>query len=191
MTTAGLPADNVTIASNGGPFTGAMGLGSGLGNAMGLGASRFDDADPANDGSRNIQFSNSLSKMRRDAANAQMIKDRMALGAGDGGALPLAYETTSPWDIWVEGRYSAFVDDAANLGRDGHVGVLYVGSDYRITENMIVGALVQFDWAKDDSSVLASKVDGNGWMLGPYLSARVRDNIYFDLRAAWGRSNNA
>ena len=74
----------------------------------------------------------------------------MALGAGDGGALPLAYETASPWDIWVEGRYSAFDDDAANLGRDGHVGVLYVGSDYRVTQNMIVGALVQFDWAKDD-----------------------------------------
>ena len=119
-----------------------------------------------------------------------MSKDRMALGAGDGGALPLAYETASPWDIWVEGRYSAFDDDAGNLDRDGHVGVLYVGGDYRVTENMIVGALVQFDWAKDDSGVLASKVDGNGWMIGPYLSAQVHENIYFDLRAAWGRSNN-
>ena len=137
-----------------------------------------------------MQFSNSLSKMRRDAANAQMSKERMALGAGDGSSLPLAYETTSPWDIWVEGRYSAFNDDAANLGRDGHVGVLYVGGDYRVTENMIVGALVQFDWAKDDSGVLASKVDGNGWMIGPYLSAQIHDNIYFDLRAAWGRSSN-
>ena len=55
---------------------------------------------------------------------------------------------------------------------------------------MIVGALVQFDWAKEDCSVLASKVDGNGWMMGPYLSARVHENIYFDLRAAWGRSSN-
>ena len=70
--------------------------------------------------------------MRRDAAQAQQSKDRMALGAGDGGALPLAYATTSPWDIWVEGRYSAFDDDAANLDRDGHVGVLYFGGDYRV-----------------------------------------------------------
>ncbi len=104
---------------------------------------------PATDRS-NIQFSNSLSKMRREAAQAQQNKDRMALGAGDGGSLPLAYETTSPWDIWVEGRYSAFDDDAGNLDRDGHVGVLYVGGDYRVAKNMIVGALVQFDWAKDD-----------------------------------------
>ncbi|MGZ5889636.1 MAG: autotransporter outer membrane beta-barrel domain-containing protein [Hyphomicrobium sp.] len=119
-----------------------------------------------------------------------MQKDRMALGAGDGGSLPLAYQAASPWDIWVEGRYSAFNDDNGNLGRNGHVGVFYVGGDYRIAENMIVGVLAQFDWSKDDSGVLLSKVDGNGWMVGPYLSARIHDNIYFDLRAAWGRSEN-
>jgi outer membrane autotransporter protein len=186
----GMAPSAANFASAGGVFGGATGLGSGLGNAMGLGASRFEDADAASAGSQNIQFSNSLSKMRREAAQAQQNKDRMALGAGDGGSLPLAYDTASPWDIWVEGRYSAFDDDAANLGRDGHVGVLYVGSDYRVTENMIVGALVQFDWAKDSSDALASKVDGNGWMIGPYMSMRVHDNIYFDLRAAWGRSNN-
>ncbi len=196
MTTA-MAGGGTNIASNTAAFGNAMSLGTGLGDRgsiaadrMGLGASRFGDADAASAGSQNIQFSNSLSKMRRDAANAQASKDRMALGAGDGGALPLAYETASPWDIWVEGRYSAFDDDAANLGRDGHVGVLYVGSDYRVTENMIVGALAQFDWAKDSSDALASKVDGNGWMIGPYMSARIHDNIYFDLRAAWGRSNN-
>ena len=114
----------------------------------------------------------------------------MALGAGDGGALPLAFEAASPWDIWVEGRYSAFDDDNGNLDRDGHIGVLYFGGDYRVAQNLIVGVLAQFDWAKDNSGVLASKADGNGWMVGPYLSARVHENIYFDLRAAWGRSSN-
>jgi outer membrane autotransporter protein len=119
-----------------------------------------------------------------------MDKDRMALGAGDGGSLPLAFESASPWDIWVEGRYSAFDDDSGHLDRDGYVGLLYLGGDSRVAHNLIVGALVQFDWAKDDSSVLASKVDGNGWMIGPYMSAQVHENIFFDLRAAWGRSNN-
>ncbi len=38
-------------------FGGAMGLGSGLGKAVGLGASRFDDADTVSAGSQNIQFS--------------------------------------------------------------------------------------------------------------------------------------
>ena len=83
------------------------------------------------------------------------------------GALPLAYLSPSPWNLWVEGRYSGFNDDKANLGRDGHVGVLYVGGDYLVTRDMIIGALVQFDWAKDSSDVLQSNVDGNGWMAGP------------------------
>jgi len=181
-------------AGQSGPMTtatsGIGGAGNGFGNAMALGASRFDDADAAAMGSHAIQFAGSLSKMRRDAASARMEKERMALGAGDGGVLPLAYESYSPWDIWVEGRYSAFDDDAGNLNRDGHVGVLYVGGDYRVTQNMIVGALVQFDWSKDSSDALASKVDGNGWMAGPYLSARIHENVYLDLRAAWGRSSN-
>jgi outer membrane autotransporter protein len=185
MTTA-MAGSAMNIAGRGG----ALGGGGAFGSAMALGSGRIDDADTAATDGRSIQFSQSLSQMRRQAAQSQMSKDRMALGAGDGGSLPLSYETASPWDIWVEGRYSAFNDDNGNLDRDGHVGVLYVGGDYRLAENMIVGVLAQFDWAKDDSGVLASKVDGNGWMIGPYLSARIHDNIYFDLRAAWGRSNN-
>jgi outer membrane autotransporter protein len=163
-------------------------LGSNLGDATGHGAAHLNDTEAASTGSNSIQFSQSLSGLRRQATAAQM--ERMSLGAGDGGALPLAYEISSPWDVWVEGRYSGFSDDAGNIDRDGHVGLLYVGGDYRVAENMIVGVLAQFDWSKDDSGVLNSKVDGNGWMIGPYMSAQIHENIYFDLRAAWGRSDN-
>lgn len=184
------PKAPATIASS---EPGAMSVASSaaaFGNAMGLGAGILaDDAPDASD-SKNIRFSQSLSQLRRQSTQSQMEKGRMALGAGEGGVLPLAYETSSPWDIWVEGRYSAFDDDNGNLGRDGHVGVLYVGGDYRVAENIIVGVLAQFDWSKDDSGVLSSKVDGSGWMIGPYMSARIHENIYFDLRAAWGRSDN-
>jgi outer membrane autotransporter protein len=33
-------------------------------------------------------------------------------------------------------------------------------------------------------------VEGTGWMIGPYLSTRLHDQIYLDLRAAWGQSSN-
>jgi outer membrane autotransporter protein len=184
------PTNIASAGSGNNVASSAVGLGSGLGSAMGLGAGRLGDDTADVTGGKSIQFSQSLSQLRRQAAQSQAQKDRMALGAGDGGSSPLAYDTASPWDLWVEGRYSGFNDDNGNLDRNGHVGVLYVGGDYRLTENMIVGVLAQFDWAKDDSSVLASEVSGNGWMVGPYLSARVHDNIYFDLRAAWGRSSN-
>lgn len=178
------------VASNASAFGSAMGLGGHFGAATGRGASRFDDADETALGSRNIQFRNSLSQMRREARAVQMERDRMALGAGDGGAVPIVYDTYSPWDVWIEGRFSGFDDDAASLDRDGHVGVLHFGGDYRITPDMIIGGLVQFDWAKDKSNVLLSKVDGSGWMIGPYVSARIHESMYFDFRAAWGRSSN-
>jgi outer membrane autotransporter protein len=181
-------------AANGGggaaAFASAMGLGAGLGDAAGRGAAHFDDTEEASLGSRNIQFSQSLSGLRRQAVDERMKKERMSLGAGDGATLPLAYEIASPWDLWVEGRYSGFSDDAGNIDRDGHVGLLYVGGDYRVARNMIVGVVAQFDWAKDDSGVLGSSVDGNGWMVGPYMSMQVHENVYFDLRASWGRSDN-
>jgi outer membrane autotransporter protein len=170
--------------------TGTKVASNGFGGAMGLGAGRFDNLESSTAGSQSVQFRTSLSQLRRDAAQSETDKGRMALGAGGAGALPLAYLSPSPWNLWVEGRYSGFNDDKANLGRDGHVGVLYVGGDYLVTRDMIIGALVQFDWAKDSSDVLQSNVDGNGWMAGPYLSARIHENIYLDLRAAWGRSSN-
>ncbi|MBN8911090.1 MAG: autotransporter outer membrane beta-barrel domain-containing protein [Rhizobiales bacterium] len=176
MTTA-MAGSATSVASNSATLRPAMGLGLG-----------DDSTDTA--GGRTIQFSQSLSQMRRQAASAQIDKDRMALGAGDGGSLPTSFAAASPWDIWVEGHYSAFDDDNGNLDRDGHVGLLYVGADYRVAENMIVGVLAQFDWSKEKSDALSSKVDGDGWMVGPYLSARIHDNIYFDLRAAWGGSSN-
>ena len=188
--TTAMTASPSNVAGNAHAFGSAMGLGAGLGNAMGLGGGGLGDDPVDTSGGKTIQFSQSLSQLRRQAVQAQMNKDRMALGAGDGGALPPAYSSTSPWDVWVEGRYSAFEDSAADLGRNGHVGLLYVGGDYRIASNVIVGALVQFDWSKEDYSVIFSKAQGNGWMVGPYLSAQVHENVFFDLRASWGRSDN-
>lgn len=179
------PQGGRAIASAAPPARGAMNLG---GNPV-IAASRFDDEAAPID-SQPIQFRSSLSSMREAAREAQIQRDRMALGAGDGGALPLAFEANPAWDIWVEGRFSGFDDEAANLGRDGHVGLLFVGTDYRITPDLIVGGLVQWDWSKDDVSALNTYVTGTGWMLGPYVSARVHENLYVDLRAAWGSSWN-
>ncbi len=154
--------------------SGAMNLG---GNPV-ITASRFDD-DAIPVGSQPIQFRSSLSSMRQAARDAQREKDRMALGAGEGGALPLAFEGNPAWDIWVEGRYSGFEDDTANLGRDGHTGLLFLGSDYRITPDLIVGGLLQWDRSKEFVDALATEVSGTGWMIGPYVSARVHENIYW------------
>ena len=181
----GPQGSQAAAASTAATASGAMNLG---GNPV-ITASRFDD-DAGAVGLQPIQFRTSLSSMREAARQAQMEKDRMALGAGDGGALPLTFESNPIWDLWAEGRYSGFNDDTTNLGRDGHVGLLFVGTDYRITPDLIVGGLVQWDRSKESVDALTTEVSGNGWMLGPYVSARVHEHIYLDLRAAWGSSWN-
>lgn len=105
--------------------------------------------------------------------------------------LPLTtYKTLLPFELWIDGGYSSFNNDSTSFG-DGHVYVVHAGGDYRINSNMIVGALVQFDWAKDNFDSIASTINGHGWLVGPYFSTRLFQNFFFDLRAAWGRSSNS
>jgi outer membrane autotransporter protein len=117
----------------------------------------------------------------------------MGLGAGSGGSLkddpPLPVWNTG-FDLWVEGHYTHFDDDQGKADRSGRLGVMYFGADYLINPGLLLGALAQFDWMEDSSNTLKSNVDGRGWMAGPYMSARLSENIFFDARAAWGESDN-
>ena len=54
--------------------------------------------------------------------------------------------------------------------------------------DLLVGVMSFYDWMADSSSTLGQNRDGRGWMAGPYLSARLARNLYFDARAAWGQS---
>jgi outer membrane autotransporter protein len=36
-----------------------------------------------------------------------------------------------------------------------------------------------------------SEVSGNGWMIGPYLSAELTNELFFSGRVAWGQSRNS
>lgn len=93
-------------------------------------------------------------------------------------------------DVWVEGHFQRWEDDAADADRSGKFGILYIGADYLVRPWLLVGALVQFDRMDDKSAVLNTEVSGNGWMAGPYMSMKLSDNLIFDARAAWGQSDN-
>lgn len=181
---------SVANAANTGLATSVIAAASASDGMTGAGVNPLAGSDSITS-ANNISFATSLSRVRRDAAKSESDRYRMALGAGEGGALPTVYDTYSPWDLWAEGRFSGFDDDNTPLvDRSGYVGVLYLGGDYRVLHNVIVGALVQIDWAKDSSDVLASKATGTGWMAGPYMSMQVNENVFLDLRAAAGTSSN-
>ncbi|UXN68577.1 autotransporter outer membrane beta-barrel domain-containing protein [Devosia neptuniae] len=48
---------------------------------------------------------------------------------------------------------------------------------------------MQFDFASRNFDG-GAKASGTGWLAGPYLTARLSDNLYLDLLAAGGQSSN-
>ncbi|MBO6686700.1 MAG: autotransporter domain-containing protein, partial [Parvibaculum sp.] len=101
------------------------------------------------------------------------------LNAGDEAAAP---ERT----IWVEGTIAGFNDANA----DGRFGVVYIGADQLIAPNILLGALVQYDWFSHEADKGNAEVSGEGWMAGPYATFRLNENFFADIRAAWGKSRN-
>lgn len=92
------------------------------------------------------------------------------------------------FDAWMEAEYKQF-----DYGADGegHFAVAYFGADYLVNDDLLVGAILQFDNMEDRSSVNTSTASGTGWMFGPYMTARLGQNLYFDGRIATGSSNNS
>ena len=142
-------------------------------------------------GNTDVAFSTSLSQIARaNAAKKQAktarlgdapLEGRMALGHSIQGAT-----VANKFDVWVEGKLLKIDADTAN----SKLGLLYVGADYRVSSNLLVGVLGQFDWADEDDDALGSNVDGRGWLVGPYVVARLHRHLLFDGRVAGGRSTN-
>lgn len=89
-------------------------------------------------------------------------------------------------DVWTEAHYTRFNDEE---DRDGDFTVVYVGADMHLTPWVVAGLLGQMDWMSDDMPVASTRIRSTGWMVGPYASMRLTPDLYFDIRAAWGRSD--
>jgi hypothetical protein len=116
-------------------------------------------------------------------------------GARRPGAFPASADDNAPsrpafLEIWIEGEFVVF-DDAANaFSEEGDFLIFHTGADLRVSDRLILGVMTEVDWTDQESSAFNSKLDGVGWMAGPYLSAEAFDGVFFDLRAMFGRSNN-
>jgi outer membrane autotransporter protein len=140
-----------------------------------------------------FQFAASLSQVRAAAeaaerAKASALDPVAALTSGTprtpGTARPAAF------DIWLEGTSTYYRNDTVDGRRRGHAGVVLGGVDLLARPWLLVGVLAQLDWMSDSADANGRPREGRGWMAGPYASARLTPNIYFDTRAAYGRSSN-
>ena len=91
------------------------------------------------------------------------------------------------FDIWAEGRFNSLVDQDDEKDRKGQFGILHTGVDYRVSEDLLLGIMASFDWMREDVDEVEGEIDGTGWMVGPYISARLSEHLFFDGRVAWGR----
>jgi uncharacterized repeat protein (TIGR01451 family) len=145
-------------------------------------------------GGGQFSFSASLSQMRQAALDAQGAKESSLdepMGLGAKRRAPSAAATTpAGLDVWAEGSVAYYRSDDTGSKQDGHASLMYAGVDYQLSPAILVGMLVQLDWVSEDSDLPGGKASGRGWMAGPYASVRLSRNLYFDGRAAWGRSDN-
>ena len=95
-------------------------------------------------------------------------------------------------DIWAEGHLSFYEDGTGGLTRDGRFGVIYLGADVPLSTKVLFGALVQFDWTEEkiNDPATSGRIEGNGWLAGPYIGIKLAPSLLFDARVAWGTSQN-
>lgn len=93
---------------------------------------------------------------------------------------------TPTFDIWMHGFFS----HTNTTSSKSHLGMVHFGADYLINPDLVVGGIVQLDWASLDSSTTVATTEGFGWMAGPYFVANPWQNIYIDGRVAYGQSYN-
>ncbi len=138
-----------------------------------------------------LSFSTSLRRIAgfsevRQAAQREGLQNLQAFGQLNLASGADAGLEENGLDIWVQGE----VSQIDNQTSDTDLGQLYVGLDYRVSPLFLVGLLVQFDWTDETDSTENIAIDGSGWLAGPYIVIRLRDNLLFDGYAAWGRSDN-
>jgi outer membrane autotransporter protein len=152
---------------------------------------------PLASGETSFKFGTSLSEIRATAAAAEAENQRAKL---EQAGLSLAEQpyvdrfaaVRQGFDVWLEGHIAKYDDDIGGIGRDGDFRILYVGADYVVAPGVLIGALVQVDDTTEDidDPSLKGRIEGTGWMAGPYVGVRLSDDLFFDARAAWGQSDN-
>lgn len=125
-----------------------------------------------------LPFDVSLSASQASASTSLALAQSVLGVKGDA---PRAF------DLWTELHFS----DVRLGAQEGHFRMIYIGADYRIGEDVLIGGLVGFDDFSDDGTLAAGEVEGDGYLAGPYITARLAPQFFVEARAAWGKSDNS
>jgi Autotransporter beta-domain len=86
----------------------------------------------------------------------------------------------TPWNIWVDGKYSWQNDTSALSDLDGSLVNLLVGADYKVSGNLVLGIIGSYETSDlEGSGAFPPTQDTDGWGGGAYLGWSIADNLVF------------
>ncbi|MEQ8307600.1 MAG: Ig-like domain-containing protein [Hoeflea sp.] len=154
----------------------------------GLGATeKFAVSTNYQSGSLQVNFAGSLTRLMSGQTISDMA-DEKTYGYGGPETAGEGDEEgrTTRFNLWVKGNLSKSKLD----GNEQGFGAFHVGADYRVTPDLMLGTLVQFDWADESNAATATSASGTGWFAGPYAVYRLHQNVILDGYVAYGQSDN-
>jgi len=94
---------------------------------------------------------------------------------------------TGKTDVWA----SLLVTRSEASTTAGEFAIGYLGAHRFVSENLLVGGMVQFDYGSETDSATTSSGAGRGFMVGPYIAGKIgTTGLAFEAQARWGRSIN-
>ncbi len=143
------------------------------------------------------QTSAAISQFMLTRANALLANQPDLAGLLRGGAGPvfgleatlakgmLTYQSGSDGPLWVQLDASW----ANNTGAQSSYLFGVVGGHSKISENLLIGGMVQFDTMFETNG--ATTLSGTGWMIGPYFVAKLPDQpLYIEGALLYGQTRN-
>ncbi len=95
----------------------------------------------------------------------------------------------SRWNLWTAASYNRTGSSFQPLQTSGNIGVLTAGLDYRVNDNMVVGAALAGDRSRTSLNYLAGgNLAGDGLTLAPYLGYVFNRSWAMDASVGYGRS---
>lgn len=88
----------------------------------------------------------------------------------------------TPWNAWVSGRVDLYDGDASNF--DGGMTTIVTGLDYLLTDHVVVGGFLSYNWSQFDLTAMSS-VDSTAFSVGAYAGFNIHDIITAELFGAY------
>jgi len=87
--------------------------------------------------------------------------------------------------VWVQGRFTSVEDDNAATKFDGTVYDVLVGADKQIGKKALLGVAIGYEKSDLDTNYNNGNIDGDGWLVSPYLSLNVNKAVSLDLSGGY------